>query len=189
MLVDNSIVVAENIQRLHKDGLPRHDACVKGAGEIALPITLATLTTIVVFVPVSLVEGEGQFFLMRLALPISVSLIASLLVALVFIPLSVYLTLPSNHGQHQHGAERWSHEKMNTIMRRFYELTFGYLNKWYCKWLAFFLQHRIDLVLALFAVFLLTYFIPFKKIEIVEQQEEDQTSFRIGVEFAGEYSF
>ena len=74
MLVDNSIVVAENIQRMHKEGLSRRDACVKGAGEIALAITMATLTTIVVFVPVSLVEGEGQFFLMRLALPISVSL-------------------------------------------------------------------------------------------------------------------
>jgi multidrug efflux pump subunit AcrB len=56
---------------------------------------MATLTTVIVFVPAALVEGEGQFFLIRLALPISVSLLASLVVALVFIPLSVYLTLPA----------------------------------------------------------------------------------------------
>jgi len=189
MLVDNSIVVAENIQRMHKEGLPRREACVKGAGEIALAITMATLTTIVVFVPVSLVEGEGQFFLMRLALPISVSLIASLLVALVFIPLSVYLTLPTNDARRQHAAVRWSHEKMNAVMRRCYELTFDRLNHLYSKWLAFFLKHRLDLVLGLIAIFLLTYLIPLKKVEIVEQQEEDQTSFRIGIEFASEYSF
>jgi hydrophobic/amphiphilic exporter-1 (mainly G- bacteria), HAE1 family len=189
MLVDNSIVVAENIQRMHKDGLSRRNACVKGAGEIALAITMATLTTIVVFVPVSLVEGEGQFFLMRLSLPISVSLLASLLVALVFIPLSVYLTLPANDNRKQHAALRWSHEKMNAVMRRFYELTFEKLNQLYCRALGLFLRRRLDLVLVLLAVFALTYFIPFKKVEIVERQEEDQTSFQIGVEFASEYSF
>jgi len=94
LLVDNSVVVAENIFRLHREGLSRREACVQGAGEIALAIVMATLTTIIVFLPVSLVEGMGQFFLLRLSIPISVSLLGSLLVALVFIPLSVYLTLP-----------------------------------------------------------------------------------------------
>jgi len=189
MLVDNSIVVAENIQRMHKEGLSRRDACIKGAGEIALAITMATLTTIVVFVPVSLVEGEAQFFLMRLSLPISVSLLASLLVALVFIPLSVYLTLPANEARKQPAALRWSHEKMNAVMRRVYELTFERLNHLYCRSLGFFLRRRLDLVLVLLAVFAVTYFIAFKKVEIVERQEEDETSFRIGVEFASEYTF
>jgi len=94
LLVDNSVVVAENIFRLHQDGVPRREACVRGAGEMALAITMATLTTVAVFVPVSLVQGGGQFLLQRLAIPISVSLLASLLVALVVIPLAVYVTLP-----------------------------------------------------------------------------------------------
>jgi len=189
MVVDNSIVVAENIQRMHKDGMPRHDACIKGAGEIALAITLGTLTSIVVFVPVALVEGEGQFFLVRLALPISVSLLASLLVALVFVPLAVYLTLPSNEQRKQHAALRWSHERMNAVMRRFYDLTFERINRLYCHALEFFLKHRLDFVLAMIALFAVTILVPFKKLEVVEQQEEDQTSFEIGVEFASEYSF
>jgi HAE1 family hydrophobic/amphiphilic exporter-1 len=78
---------------------------------------------------------------------------------------------------------------MNAVMRRFYDLTFGYVNDLYCRWLEFFLKRRLDLVLGLIAMFAVTYYIPFKKIEIVERQEEDQTSFQIGVEFAGEYSF
>ncbi len=83
MLVDNSVVVAENVYRLHRAGCRGARRAIQGAGEIALAITLATLTTVVVFLPVSLVEGEGQFFLLRLSIPISVALLASLLVALV----------------------------------------------------------------------------------------------------------
>jgi HAE1 family hydrophobic/amphiphilic exporter-1 len=74
-------------------------------------------------------------------------------------------------------------------MRGIYEQTFGRLNRSYCRWLDFFLKQRLDLVLALIAIFALTILIPFKKIEIVEQQEEDQTSFQIGVEIPSEYSF
>jgi hydrophobic/amphiphilic exporter-1 (mainly G- bacteria), HAE1 family len=189
MLVDNSIVVAENIQRMHKEGLSRRDACVKGAGEIALAITMATLTSIVVFVPVALVEGQGQFFLMRLALPISVSLLASLLVALAFIPLSVYLTLSSSDSKERHAVFRWSHERLNELIGRFYDATFDRINRFYCHGLAFFLKRRLDLVLLLAALFTLTYFFAFKKIHVVEQQEEDRTGFEIGVEISNEYSF
>ena len=185
----NTALEGVYVQRMHKDGMPRRDACVKGAGEIALAITMATLTTIVVFVPVSLVEGEGQFFLMRLALPLSVSLLASLLVALVFVPLSVYLTLPANDSKKRHAVLRWSHARINVVMQRFYDFTIERLNRLYCHWLEFFLKRRLDLVLALMAMFAATYFIPFKKVEIVEQQEEDQTGFEIGVEIANEYSF
>jgi HAE1 family hydrophobic/amphiphilic exporter-1 len=103
LLVDNAVVVAENVFRLHRDGVPRRDACIRGAGEMALAITMATLTTVAVFLPVSLVEGGGQFFLRRLAIPISVSLLASLVVALVVIPLAVYVTLP--HARRRRGLD------------------------------------------------------------------------------------
>ena len=46
---------------------------MRGAGEVGLAITMSTLTTIVVFLPVSLVDGPGQFFLLRLAIPVCVS--------------------------------------------------------------------------------------------------------------------
>jgi hydrophobic/amphiphilic exporter-1 (mainly G- bacteria), HAE1 family len=189
MLVDNSIVVAENIHRLHQEGLPRREACVRGAGEIALAITMATFTTIIVFVPVALVEGQGQFFLMRLALPISVSLIASLFVALVFIPLSVYLTLPTNHSGNQPAVFRWSHQRLNAGLRVFYEQTFGRLNRLYTRALEFFLRRRLDLVILLAALLVPTYYFAYKNIDIVDQQEEDRTNFQIGIEVPAEYGY
>lgn len=189
LLVDNSVVVAENIHRLHRDGMPRREACIRGAGEIALAITLATLTTVIVFLPAALLEGEIQFFLLRLALPISVSLVASLFVALIFIPLSVYITLPARG---QSGRDTWSrraHERLNAVLRRFYDLTFGQLNRAYNHGLGFFLRRRLDLMLLLAGVFAATYFFAFKNIEFAPQQEEDQTGFNISVDMSREFAF
>ncbi len=189
MVVDNSIVVAENIHRLHREGLPRRQACVRGAGEIALAITLATLTTIVVFVPVALVEGQGQFFLVRLALPLSVSLSGSLFVALVFIPLSVYITLPSDGLHRRHSLLRNLHQRLDSLLKSAYDRTLEALNHHYNHWLAFCLNHRFDTLLLLALLLALTAALAVNYVEIVEQQEDDQNSFQISVEISNEYSF
>jgi hydrophobic/amphiphilic exporter-1 (mainly G- bacteria), HAE1 family len=189
MLVDNSIVVAENIHRHHREGFSRRQACIQGAGEIALAITMATLTTVVVFLPVALVEGQGQFFLIRLALPLSVSLISSLFVALIFIPLSVYLTLPVRGGGYEGSWVHRRHEQINAVLRRFYELTFERFNHVYGRSLGFFLNRRLDLILLLLIVYSASYFLAYKKLNVVPQQEEDRSRFEIGVEVSNEYSF
>ena len=175
LLVDNSVVVGENIFRLHREGLSRREACIQGAGEIALAIVMATLTTIIVFLPVSLVEGMGQFFLLRLSIPISVALLGSLLVALIFIPLSVYLTLPVNGGKNDkpHPVFNW--------LKRAYDASFGLLNRGYSTLLSVFLRRRLDLVLIVAAVFALTSAVVMKQVEFVEAQEEDQGGFFISV--------
>jgi HAE1 family hydrophobic/amphiphilic exporter-1 len=190
LLVDNSVVVAENIFRLHREGMSRRDACIQGAGEIALAIVMATLTTIIVFLPVSLVEGQGQFFLLRLSIPISVALLGSLLVALVFIPLFVYMSLPANGGANQkkpHPVSNW--------LKKAYDLTFGKLNAAYTRLLAVFLRRRLDLVLVLVAVFGVTAVVAMKQVKFVEVQEEAEGQFQINVDLplnttleeAGEY--
>ncbi len=189
MVVDNSVVVAENIHRFHKDGWPRREACIKGAAEIALAITLSTLTTVVVFLPAALVEGQGQFFLVRLALPICVALIASLLVALVFVPLAVYLTLPAAGNGPEPGAWQRFHLRLNDGLRGFYERTFGWLNHAYCRLLELSLARRLDVVLLLALLFTATVMIAFKEIEFVASQEEDQSSIQIRVDSSNEYSF
>lgn len=189
LLVDNSVVVAENIHGYYKDGLAPKTACIKGAGEIALAITMATLTTIVVFLPSALVEGQGQFFLIRLALPICVSLVGSLFVALVFIPLSVYVTLPRNDRPIGPEWFRKRHEVLNGWLRKFYDMTFERLNHKYNHALAFFMKRRLDMVILLILAFALTQFIAFKNIKFTEAQEEDSTSFRIQVEADNTYSF
>ena len=179
LLVDNSVVVAENIHRLHREGHSRRDAAIKGTGEIALAITTATLTTIVVFLPVSLVEGEAQFFLLRLSLPISVALLASLVVAGVFVPLSVYLTL--RNGAREDSPARRRYESAMGVLQRAYDASLGRLNHGYTRLLAVFLRRRLDLVMGLIAVFAVTVGVAFKEVKVVEVQEEERSGFEIEV--------
>ena len=187
LLVDNSVVVAENIYRLHRRGASRRDAVIKGAGEIALAIVTATLTTVAVFLPVSLVEGQGQFFLLRLAVPISVSLLASLVVALVFVPLSVYLTLSprSNGDTRVRRIARRSHAWADRILSGAYEATLGRVNRGYTRVLAKFLAPRrwVDLTLVLLVLFAASIgLIQADVVSFTAADEEERGGFEIDVE-------
>ncbi len=87
MLVDNSIVVLESIFRCKEEGDGTLDAAERGASEVSSAVTASTLTTIAVFLPIAFVEGvAGQLFRDQ-ALTVTFSLIASLLVALLLIPM------------------------------------------------------------------------------------------------------
>lgn len=87
MLVDNSIVVLESIFRYRSQGFSARDAANRGAGEVGQAVTASTLTTICVFVPIVFVEGvAGQLFADQ-ALTVTFSLTASLVVAIMLIPM------------------------------------------------------------------------------------------------------
>ena len=85
-VVDDSIVVMENIYRHIQDGEDRVHAAFEGTREVALPITIATLTTIAVFAPLGFIGGIVSEFFLPFALVITYSLIASLAVALTVVP-------------------------------------------------------------------------------------------------------
>lgn len=87
MLVDNSIVVLENIFRFKQYGLNRVEAASRGSEEVGMAIAASTFTTIVVFLPVIFVEGLTAQIFRELALTVSFSLFASLIVALTLIPM------------------------------------------------------------------------------------------------------
>ncbi len=86
-LIDNSVVVLENIHRHLELGEPASIAAEKGGQEVALPVLAATLTTIVVFFPVTLLFGVSKFLFSALALAVVLSLAASYLVAMTLVPL------------------------------------------------------------------------------------------------------
>lgn len=89
LLVDNAIVVLENIKRYRVMGHDAFESARRGTREIALAITASTLTTISVFLPLILLGGfEGAFFRDQ-AFTLSISLLASLLVALGVLPVLV----------------------------------------------------------------------------------------------------
>ena len=86
MLVDNSVVVIENIYRLRAKGATVIQAAVSGAQQVLGAVTASTLTTVCVFVPIVFVEGLTRQLFTDLALTITYSLLASLLVALTLVP-------------------------------------------------------------------------------------------------------
>ena len=87
MLVDNSIVVLESISRYKDQGLDRKEATFKGASGVGRAVIASTLTSVAVFLPIVFVEGiAGQVFRDQ-ALTVSISLLASLMVALMLIPM------------------------------------------------------------------------------------------------------
>ncbi|MBE6971433.1 MAG: acriflavin resistance protein [Ruminococcaceae bacterium] len=86
MLVDNSVVVIENIYRLRNKGANVIQAAVSGAQQVMGAITASTLTTVCVFVPIVFVEGLTRQLFTDLALTMTYSLMASLIVALTLVP-------------------------------------------------------------------------------------------------------
>ena len=87
MLVDNSIVVIENIYRLRKEGVPVKEAAITGARGVAGAITSSTLTTISVFLPIVFTTGLTKQLFVDMGLTIGYSLVASLIVAVTFVPM------------------------------------------------------------------------------------------------------
>jgi len=86
MLVDNSVVVIENIYRLRAKGANMVQAAVSGAGQVAGAVTASTLTTVCVFLPIVFVEGITKQLFTDLALTMTYSLLASLIVSLTLVP-------------------------------------------------------------------------------------------------------
>lgn len=86
ILVDNSTVVIENIERHVKDGDELWKAIVEGCGEVAIPTVLSTICICIVFVPVFLLQGTAKYLFSPLSLSVCVSLIASLALSFTLVP-------------------------------------------------------------------------------------------------------
>ncbi|WP_174614900.1 efflux RND transporter permease subunit [Virgibacillus ihumii] len=87
MMVDSSIVILENIYSYRKSGYSLFDSSTKGASELAPAVIASTTTTLVVFLPIVYVEGIASDLFTPLALAVSFSLIASLVVAVTLVPM------------------------------------------------------------------------------------------------------
>ncbi|TDX52671.1 efflux RND transporter permease subunit [Orenia marismortui] len=87
MLLDNAIVVLENIYRHRQEGEGKFEAAKKGTAEVGTAVLASTLTTAAVFLPIAYVEGLASEIFGPLALTVTFSLFASLLVALTLIPM------------------------------------------------------------------------------------------------------
>ncbi|WP_224824239.1 efflux RND transporter permease subunit [Cognatishimia sp. MH4019] len=86
MIVDAAIVVLENIFRLREEGLNRREAARKGAQQVWGAILVSAMTTVLVFVPILIMQLEAGQLFRDIAVAISVSVLLSLVVAVTVIP-------------------------------------------------------------------------------------------------------
>lgn len=90
MLIDNAIVVIESIFRNREKGLGLREACITGTSEVGGAIIASTLTTVVVFLPIVYMHGATGELFKDQAWTVSFSLVASLFVAILVIPMLYY---------------------------------------------------------------------------------------------------
>ena len=86
MVVDNSIVVLENISRHMDRGEKRKEAAVNGTSEVAGSIIGSTLTTLCVFLPLTMVSGMAGIMFRQLGWIVSIIMIVSTALALTLVP-------------------------------------------------------------------------------------------------------
>jgi multidrug efflux pump subunit AcrB len=103
ILVDNSTVVIENIERHVKDGDPLRQAIVNGCGEVAVPTALSTICICIVFVPVFLLQGTAKYLFSPLSLSVCVALIASLALSFTLVPVLFAYLMRSSLEAHAAG--------------------------------------------------------------------------------------
>jgi len=94
LLIDNSVVVLENIYRLSGTGLSPERSVTQGTTEVWRSIVAATLTTVTVFIPFIFTENYLiKLFGTHIGVSIISTLLVSMAVALLFIPMTAYATL------------------------------------------------------------------------------------------------
>ncbi|MDD4644455.1 MAG: efflux RND transporter permease subunit, partial [Bacteroidales bacterium] len=104
MLVDDAIVVMEVITRFREQGHEKMEAARLAVGEIAIPVITSTLTTVVAFLPLIFWGGMMGEFMKYMPITMMVVLGASLLVALIFVP--VFTVSFDNHDQQKPNNSR-----------------------------------------------------------------------------------
>ncbi len=116
-LIDNSVVVLENIYRHLQLGETPEEAAERGGREVALPVLAATLTTIVVFFPVTFLYGVSKFLFGALALAVVISLIVSYVVALTVVPLFCARFIKSAHSTNP--FNKWFDRSFESFLGRY----------------------------------------------------------------------
>ncbi|WP_206811053.1 efflux RND transporter permease subunit [Paradesulfitobacterium ferrireducens] len=153
MLVDNAIVALENIYRFRQEGNSRLEAAIKGASEVGMALTASTLTTVAVFLPIVFVQGITATIFRQLALTVTMSLAASLVVALTLVPMlsSKILKVDRDNGGSKTGLRKIFSYPFDLFDRFFRKVESGYgrLLRWA-------LGHRKSTVLIAILVFVLS---------------------------------
>jgi multidrug efflux pump subunit AcrB len=97
VVVDDAIVVSENIQRHIDEGMDSFQAAIMGVKEVLLPVTLATISTAVAFLPMFMMSGDIALFLILIPIVVIMILLGSMIESFLFLPLHAQEFLKKSH--------------------------------------------------------------------------------------------
>jgi CzcA family heavy metal efflux pump len=146
-LVDDSIVVLENTIRHLRMGKGPLDAAKEAAEEVAMPVIVSTITTVVVFFPVVFLTGLGRFLFSPLALSVAFAMAASYILALTLIPAYSAHFLHAQAAREEHSNRRGVFVGLATRLEA--------LKDRYEVWLRKAMAHRKALLMTAAATFVL----------------------------------
>ncbi len=166
VVCDDAIIVLENIYRHMEEGSDPMTAAREGTSEIAFAAMAATFSIAAVFIPVAFMGGMIGRFFFQFGVTVAVSVIASLVVSLILIPMlcSRFLKLESKHGR----------------VYQFFDQAFSRLEARYQKALRFALRHRWLVVLIALIIFIgsIGLFLNLKR-EFVPKSDEGRFIIRL----------
>ncbi len=162
-LIDNSVIVLENIFRHLEMGEPPEVAAEKGGEEVSMAVLAATITSAVVFFPVTFLYGVSKFLFSALALAVVLALFASYIVALSVVPLFCAKLIKPHHiagpGEESGGVESKKSRAAMSWGSRFnaaFHAGFNWLLGIYEKWVRRTLKRPVAVVAGIMGVFLLS---------------------------------
>jgi multidrug efflux pump len=138
-VVDDAIVVLENISRHVEAGMPRIQAAIKGAGEVAFTVLSMTISLIAVFIPILMMGGIVGRLFREFAMTLSVALVVSLAVSLATTPMMCALMLRHDRDRPPGRFHRMTERFFDTMLHG------------YDRSLAWALSHPLLIVAILFA--------------------------------------
>jgi len=182
MLLDNSIVVMENIRRHQAFDPDPYSSARNGTLEVGLAITTATLTTMVVFLPVLFIQqGELSIYMRQFAFPMGVALMSSLVLALTVIPLAASRIFRRETGPgwvQRHGTGRFKTGGDRRLVRAMDRAKEVY------PWvLGLVLRYRLAGLLLLVGLGAATYLVPFPRVGMQHMPDMDMRRVTISVSF------
>lgn len=152
MLVDNSVVVLDSIYQYYERGYSAVEAAEIGSKEVSMAITASTLTTVAVFVPLALTGGTTGAMMQNLSFTIVYALVASVIVALTFVPMACGLLLKK-----ETKSINWKNTRFLKFLDH-WDAAIDTLGRRYEKILKWALRHRKKTVITVIAVFILSLF-------------------------------
>jgi len=185
-IIDNSVISLENIYRHLEMGAAPPAAAETGGNEVSLAVLAATLTTVVVFFPVTFLYGVSKFLFTALALAVVISLFASYFVAMTVIPLFCSRFLKAvPHGGHEPAATESAELSQVSAWSRFntaFNSKFNRLLDFYEYWVRRALVRPGLTVAGLSAVFVLSVAIyPFLGLAFFPQTDAGQFTINFKV--------